>query len=189
MSEDGTLSGVAEPAGRHRRPSGEPPPLVRGTGWQRWAWGLLATVLVGIVLAVAEATEAVAGLDRAVADAAVDLRTPALVEVAKAVDLLTAVPLIMVLRWGTVFALAILGRLRHLVVFLATFVVTDWVVSRPLGVALAPPDVPVLAEAGTYAFPSRSIAALAITLVGMSLVLVPHGARRIAAWFVHGTLL
>ena len=81
------------------------------------------------------------GLDRAVADAAADLRTPTLVDVAKAVDLLTAVPLIMALRWGTVLALAVLGRFRHLVVFLTTFVVTDWVVARALHVALAPPDV------------------------------------------------
>ena len=163
---------------------------MRGVGWQRWAWGLLGVALLGVLLAIGEATGALAGIDRAVGDAAVDLRTPALVDVAEAVDLLTAVPLIMVLRWGTVVALAGLGRFRHLVVFLATFVVTDWVVARALHVALEPPDVTVLAEAGTYAFPSLSIAALAITLIGISLVLVPRGAaRRIAAWVVHGTLL
>ena len=190
MSEDGTLSGAAQKSGRRRRPSGEPPPLVRGAGWQRWAWGLLGVVLLGVLLAIGEATGALTGIDRAVGDAAVDLRTPALVDVAKAVDLLTAVPLIMVLRWGTVIALAVLGRFRHLVVFLATFVVTDWVVARALHVALEPPDVTVLAEAGTYAFPSLSIAALAITLIGISLVLVPRGAaRRIVAWVVHGALL
>jgi tRNA A-37 threonylcarbamoyl transferase component Bud32 len=190
MSEDPTLSGVAQGGGRRRRPSGEPPPLVRGIGWQRWAWGLLGVVLLGVILAIGEATDVVTGLDRAVANAAVDLRTPALIDVAKAVDLLTAVPLIMVLRWGTVLALAVLGRFRHLVVFLATFVVTDWVVARALHVALEPPNVPVLAEAGTYAFPSLSLAALAITLVGISLVLVPRGAaRRTASWLVHGTLL
>ena len=190
MSEDGSLSGVAQKTGRRRRPSGEPPPLVRGAGWQRWAWGLLGVALLGVLLAIGEATGALTGIDRAVGDAAVDLRTPALVDVAKAVDLLTAVPLIMVLRWGTVVALAGLGRFRHLVVFLATFVVTDWVVARALHVALEPPDATVLAEAGTYAFPSLSIAALAITLIGISLVLVPRGAaRRIASWVVHGALL
>jgi tRNA A-37 threonylcarbamoyl transferase component Bud32 len=190
MSEDATLSGVAQKAGRRRRPSGEPPPLVRGIGWQRWAWGLLATMLFGVVLAVAEATDALPGIDRVVVEAVADLRTPALVDVAKAVDLLTAVPLIMVLRWGTVLALAALGRFRHLVVFLTTFVVADWVVARALHVALEPPDVTVLADAGTYAFPSRSLAALAITLVGISLVLVPGGAgRRTAMWLVHGALL
>ncbi len=189
MSEDTTLSGVAQKAGRRRRPSGEPPPLVRGIGWQRWAWGLLGVVLLGVVLAIGEATDAVTGLDRAVTEAAADLRTPALVDVAKAVDLLTAVPLIMVLRWGTVLALAVLGRFRHMVLFLTTFVVTDWVVARALNVALEPPDVTALADAGTYAFPSLSIAALAITLVGISLVLVPRGAaRRTATWLLHGAL-
>lgn len=188
MSEDTTLSGVAQKA-RRRRPSGEPPPLVRGIGWQRWAWGLLGVVLLGVLLAIGEATDALTGVDQAVTDAAADLRTPTLVDVAKAVELLIAVPLIMVLRWGTVLALAVLGRLRHLVVFLTTFVVTDWVVARALHVELAPPDVPVLADAGTYAFPSLSLAALAITLVGISLVLVPRGAaRRTATWLLHGAL-
>jgi tRNA A-37 threonylcarbamoyl transferase component Bud32 len=191
MSEGRKLSGVAEQGGRRRRrPSGEPPPLVRGIGWQRWAWGLLATVALGIVLAVAEATGAVTGIDQAVVDAAVDLRSPALVDVAKVVDVLTAVPLILALRWAIVLALGILGRFRHAVVFLATFVITDWVASRALHVTLQPPDVEVLADAGTYAFPSASIAALAITLVGLSLVLVPRGiVRRMATWIVHGTLL
>ena len=157
MSEDGTLSGVTQKAGRRRRPSGEPPPLVRGVGWQRWAWGLLGVVLLGVVLAIGEATDALTGLDRAVADAAADLRTPTLVDAAKAVDLLTAVPLIMALRWGTVLALAVLGRFRHLVVFLATFVVTDWVVARALHVALEPPDVTVLAKRErTRSRPGRS---------------------------------
>ena len=125
--------------------------------------GLLGVVLLGVILAIGEATDAVTGVDRAVTDAAADLRTPTLVDVAKAMDLLIAVPSIMVLRWGTVLALAVLGRFRHLVVFLATFVVTDWVVARALHVTLEPPDVTVLAEAGTYAFPSLSLAALAIT--------------------------
>jgi tRNA A-37 threonylcarbamoyl transferase component Bud32 len=190
MSEDAALSGGTQKAGRRRRPSGEPPPLVRGIGWQRWAWGLLGVVLLGVILAIGEATDAVTGVDRAVTDAAADLRTPTLVDFAKAVDLLIAVPLIMVLRWGTVLALAVLGRFRHLVVFLTTFVVTDWVVARALHVALPPPDATVLAEAGTYAFPSLSMAALAITFVGISVVLVPRGAaRRTASWLVHATLL
>jgi tRNA A-37 threonylcarbamoyl transferase component Bud32 len=190
MSEDAALSGGTQKAGRRRRPSGEPPPLVRGIGWQRWAWGLLGVVLLGVILAIGEATDAVTGVDRAVTDAAADLRTPTLVDFAKAVDLLIAVPLIMVLRWGTVLALAVLGRFRHLVVFLTTFVVTDWVVARAFHVALPPPDARVLAEAGTYAFPSLSMAALAITFVGISVVLVPRGAaRRTASWLVHATLL
>ena len=189
MSEEATLSGVAQKAGRRRRPSGEPPPLVRGIGWQRWAWGLLGVVLLGVILAIGEATDAVTGVDRAVTDAAADLRTPAVVDVAKAVDLLIAVPLIMVLRWGTVLALAVLGRFRHLVVFLTTFVVTDWVVARGLHVALEPPDVTVLAEAGTYAFPSLSLAALAITLDWyLARARSTRGRSADRLWLLHGAL-
>jgi tRNA A-37 threonylcarbamoyl transferase component Bud32 len=190
-SEGGRRSGVADEAGhRRRRPSGEPPPLVRGIDWQRWAWGLLATVLFGAVLAVAEATDAVTGVDQALVNAAADLRSPTLVDVAKAVDVMTAVPLIVAVRCAVVLALGLLGRFRHLVVFLATFVISDWVVARALHVTLEPPDVEVLNEAGTYAFPSVSIAALAITLVGLTLVLVPRGAaRRTVSWIVHGALL
>src|SRR5688500_18149456 len=159
MSEDSTSSGMVDEARRRRRrPSGEPPPLVRGIGWQRWAWGLLATVLFGVVLAVAEATDALTGIDRAVLDTAADLRSPALVDLAKAVDVLTAVPLIVAMRWAIVLALGILGRFRHVVVFLATFVISDWVAARALHAALNPPEVDVLAEAGTYAFPSLSMA-------------------------------
>ena len=52
MSEDGhALRSGGRGRRRRRRPSGEPPPLVRGIGWQRWAWGLLAVVLFGVVLA------------------------------------------------------------------------------------------------------------------------------------------
>jgi tRNA A-37 threonylcarbamoyl transferase component Bud32 len=190
MFNDERPSVVAERGGHRRRPSGEPPPLERGTGWQRWAWGLLATVLLGVVLAAAESAEVVTGLDQAVIDAAAEVRSPLLVDVADAVDLLTAVPVILVARWAVVLALALLGRFRHLIVFLVTFVLTDWVVARALHVALEPPGVPVLAEGGTFAFPSLSVAALAITLVGISLVLVPRGgARRTASWIVHATIL
>ena len=67
MSEDGTLFGAAQKSGRRRRPSGEPPPLVPRLGWQRWAWGLLGVALLGVLLAIGEATGALTGIDRAVA--------------------------------------------------------------------------------------------------------------------------
>jgi serine/threonine-protein kinase RIO1 len=190
ISDGGIHVRLADRAGRRRRPSGEPPPLERGAGWQRWAWGLLATLLFGVVLAAAEAAELVSAVDQAIVHAAAEVRSPFLVDVAEAVHVLTAVPLIVAVRWTVVLALAAFGRFRHLVVFLATFVITDWVVARALHVNLDPPGVPVLADEGTFAFPSLSVAALAITLVGISLVLVPSGtARRAATWIAHATLL
>src|SRR4029453_18343852 len=43
-----------------------------------------------------------------------------------------------------------------------------------------PPGRAVLADAGTFAFPSRSIAAVAVTLTAMVAVLVPSGRARFA---------
>ena len=75
--------------------------------------------------------------------------------------------------------LAFVKRFRHLVVFLAAIVMTDWLVVNLLSVPLPVPDVPVLANPGTFAFPSRSIAALAVTLTAIVAVLVPPGRARI----------
>ena len=79
------------------------------------------------------------------------------------------------MRLGTVVVLAFVKRFRHLVVFLAAIVMTDWLVVNLLSVPLPVPDVPVLANPGTFAFPSRSIAALAVTLTAIVAVLVPPG--------------
>jgi hypothetical protein len=84
----------------------------------------------------------------------------------------------MTLRLGTVVVLVLYRRFRHLAVFLATLGVTDWAVVRLLYVELPRPTVPVLVGAGTYAFPSRAVSALAITLYAMTFVLLPRGRGR-----------
>jgi hypothetical protein len=77
------------------------------------------------------------------------------------------------------------------VVFLATLVVTDWVVVRLLFVELPRPTVPVLVNVDGYAFPSRAISALAITLHAMTFVLVPRGRgrNRLRAGFTAGLVV
>jgi hypothetical protein len=118
-------------------------------------------------------------------------RTPALTGAAKLGDLLTAFAAVMALRWGIVVVLVVYRRFRHLVVFLATLVVTDWVVVRLLFVELPRPTVPVLVDADTYAFPSKSISALAITLYAATFVLLPRGRgrNRLRAGIVAGLVL
>ena len=76
-------------------------------------------------------------------------------------------------------------------VFLATLVVTDWVVVRLLFVELPRPTVPVLVDVDGYAFPSRAISALAITLHAMTFVLVPRGRgrNRLRAGFTAGLVV
>jgi hypothetical protein len=162
-----------------RRPSGEPPPLPREDRWTRWVWVLAAVVVVGAGLNLAiHTTQVVQDLDQAVLGWFADRRSPALTGAARLADLLTSFAAVMGLRLATVVVLVVYGRLRHLVVFLATLTVTDWVVARLLFVQLPPPQVPVLVAGETYAFPSKAITALAVTLFAMSFVLTPGGRAR-----------
>jgi hypothetical protein len=175
-----------------RRPSGEPPPLPREDRWTRWIWVLAAVLLLGVALNVLiRTTDVVQTADRAVLSSIAEARTPALTDAAKLVALLTTFAAVMALRWGIALVLVAYRRFRHLVIFLATLVVTDWVVVRLLFVELPRPTVPVLVDADVYAFPSKSITALAITLFAMTFVLVPRGRgrNRLRAGFTAGLAL
>jgi hypothetical protein len=176
-------SGVAETRGRggtvRRRPSGEPPPLVREDRWTRWIWVLVAVLALGAVVDVLiRTTDLIETADQAVLSWFARARTPALTRIAEAATQPTTFAAVMALRWVTVIVLLWYRRLRHLVVFVATLVVTDWLVVRLLVAELPRPDVPVLVDVDTYAFPSRSFSALAITLYAMSFVLTPRGTGR-----------
>jgi hypothetical protein len=162
-----------------RRPSGEPPPLPREDRWTRWIWVLAAVVLLGAGLnLLIRTTDAVQAADQAVLAWFAEARTAPLTDVAKVIELLTTFAVVMALRLATVLVLVVYRRFRHLVVVLAVFVASDWAVVRLLFVALPRPDVPVLVDVDGYAFPSKSIAALAITLYAMLLVLLPRGSVR-----------
>jgi hypothetical protein len=154
---------------RRRRPSGEPPPLPREHRWTRWIWVLAGVLVLGAVLALLiAATDVVDAADEAVLAWFARLRTPAFTGPAKVVDQLTSLAAVMGLRIATVVVLVLYGRFRHLVVFLATLVVTDWVVARLLFVPLPYPGVPVLVDQGVYQSPSRTVSALAITGFAMT---------------------
>jgi hypothetical protein len=175
-----------------RRPSGQPPPLPRENRWTRWIWVLAAVLLLGVALNVLiRTTDVVETADRAVLSFVAEARTPALTDAAELVALLTTFAAVVALRWGIALVLVAYRRFRHLVVFLATLVVTDWVVVRLLFVELPRPTVPVLVDADVYAFPSRSISALAITLFAMTFVLVARGRgrNRLRAGFTAGLAL
>jgi hypothetical protein len=175
-----------------RRPSGEPPPLPREDHWTRWIWVLAAVVLVGLgVNVLIHTAGTVQRMDQAVLEWFARARTAALVDTAKLVALLTTFAAVMALRIATVLVLVLYRRFRHLVVFLATLVVTDWVVVRLLFVELPRPTVPVLVDVDGYAFPSQSISALAITLYAMTFVLLPRGRgrNRLRAGFAAGLVL
>jgi len=145
-----------------RRPSGEPPPLPREDHWIRWIWVLAAVLLVGAGLNILIHTaDVVQRMDQAVLEWFAQVRTPALTDAAKLVALLTTFTVIMALRIATVLVLVLYRRFRHLV------------------------------DVDGYAFPSKAISALAITLYAMTFVLVARGRgrNRLRAGFTVGLVL
>ena len=51
-TSDRAAASVQSARGRHRRPSGEPPPLPRPTWWRASVITLAATIVFGVVVAV-----------------------------------------------------------------------------------------------------------------------------------------
>lgn len=175
--------------GWRRRPSGELPPLPRTEGWQRWAWGLLAIVAVGVVLHEVLATSE---WGAEILEWFQDLRTPFLVDAADLIDDLAHPLPIWLMRVTVVVVAAVNGRWRHIVTLLATFVVVDFLVTvltieRPI-----PGDVTVLSSNADGTFPSLPVASFAVTSFGAVMVLAPAGRPRrlasIGAWVI-GMLL
>ena len=163
----------------HRRPSGAPPPLPKEAGWLRWAVVFLVVFLVGVAIDIAlRSTDGIQSFDQAVLRWFADRRTDGFTSLAKALYLPTSLAVVLIVRWVVVIALAAVGRFRHMVVFLATFVISDWLVARALFAPMPRPAVPVLTGPDAYAFPSQAISTMVVTLVAMLFVLVPRGPTR-----------
>ena len=116
------------------------------------------------------------------------LRLPGLTGLMEAVVASTgSVGTVEVLRWATVIALLASRRFRHLLVFVGSFLAVLVVVRlatvdrpRPFGVELR-------GSWGGWAMPSRPVAILAATLVGVLYTLVPEGRwRQLGKWVATG---
>ena len=114
------------------------------------------------------------------------IRSPWLTDIATVIAALTTFGAVQVLRVVLAGILVATKRFRHLVVALATFVVSDWLVQAFLDVQRPPGDVRPLIDATDFRFPSWPMTAFAITVFAMPFVLAPAGrARRramAAAW-------
>jgi hypothetical protein len=167
-----------------RRPSGEPPPLPRAAGWVRSLAALAVVVALGIVVSVlfrsGVADPWAEDPIRSIHDAA-----PAwLTDLAARLDVVGSVWVVLAMRVATLATTAVFARWRHLVVFLATVALTDWVVVSVLGVERASPGaLASQTDRATFWFPSRPVATLTVTLVAMAFVLLPAGrGRRVGLW-------
>ncbi|MGB7804334.1 MAG: phosphatase PAP2 family protein [Actinomycetota bacterium] len=178
-----------------RRPSGEAPPLPREIGRSGKFWlfmvGYFVATLIGVLL-----FEPMARLyertDTSFLHLLAEGRNDILTEIMQAIALLSSRWVLRVLRWGTIIALIAARRWRHLFVFLGALIAEEVVAylltlvihrPRPLGIE-------ILAPWQGFSMPSRPMASLAVTLVGMAYSLIPHGRYRDAAkWAIAGVLV
>jgi tRNA A-37 threonylcarbamoyl transferase component Bud32/membrane-associated phospholipid phosphatase len=199
------LPGVAGPtrtgahrvreSGRRRRPTGEPPPLphsIQPTGvW----WAAAAVVLVAFArvafdpaLARDSLGVAVTVWDDAVVGWLAGLHVPGLTGLMEAIVASTgSVVMIAVLRGGTLLALLVLRRIRHLVVFVGSLLAVRLIVWRAMVPRPRPFGVDLRTSWEGWAMPSLSVAILTATLVGMLYTLVPVGRwRQRGKWVATG---
>ena len=180
-------------SGRRRRPTGQPPPLPRsiqptGVWWAAAALVLIALARVAFGPARRSLGVAVTVWDDAVVRWLAGLRVPGLTGLMEAIVASTgSAGVVGAVRWGTLIALLALRRFRHLVVFVGSFLAVLLAVRlatvdrpRPFGVELR-------GSWGGWAMPSRPVAILAATLVGVLYTLVPVGRwRQLGKWVATG---
>jgi tRNA A-37 threonylcarbamoyl transferase component Bud32 len=189
---------TSQPLGRRprRRPSGEPPPLPRQFGVSGGIWIALAVGLIVIIVLVVLHQSLGAGFDRWNSEFLrrfVSIRADWLTEVCRKIDgFLTSRWTIRILRLGTIAALVLYRRWRHLLTFLGAVVAVE-VTAYQLSLLVASPrpiGVEIIGSWEGFSFPSPPTAALAVTLVGMIYTLLPGGPPRSRAkWAVWVALL
>jgi tRNA A-37 threonylcarbamoyl transferase component Bud32/membrane-associated phospholipid phosphatase len=180
-------------SGRRRRPTGRPPPLPRsiqptGVWWAAAAVALVTLAKVAFGPARRSLGVAVTVWDDAVVRWLAGLRLPGMTGLMEAIVASTgSVGVVGAVRWATLVALLALRRIRHLVVFMGSFLAVL------LAVRLATVDRPrpfatdIRGSWAGWAMPSRPVAILAATLVGVLYTLVPVGRwRQLGKWVASG---
>jgi tRNA A-37 threonylcarbamoyl transferase component Bud32 len=180
-------------SGRRRRPTGQPPPLPRSIQPTGVWWAAAAVVLITLARITFGPARRSLGVAVTVWDDAVvrwlaRLHLPGLTGLMEAIVASTgSVGMVGALRWATLIALLVLRRFRHLIVFMGSFLAVLLVVRlatvdrpRPFGVDLR-------GSWAGWAMPSRPVAILVATLVGVLYTLVPVGRwRQLGKWVATG---
>jgi membrane-associated phospholipid phosphatase/tRNA A-37 threonylcarbamoyl transferase component Bud32 len=187
---DGSRRHLPGVPARRRRPSGEPPPLPRELGRTARFWLLMTVYFVAVLIGVLIFPSLEDLFEKVETRMMVTVggwRTPFLTGVAKLINGAASIWTIRILRWGTILMLLVFRRWRHLFVFLVALLVTE-VAAYDISIVIRRPrtyDVTMLTGWRGYSMPSRPLASIAVTLVGMAYCLVPEGRRRYALkWFI-----
>jgi tRNA A-37 threonylcarbamoyl transferase component Bud32 len=180
---------------RHRRPSGEPPPLPRHLQTSGVGWLVAALVLVAVAVAVfARGLRGLAVEVTVVDDAVVrwlaGADVPGLRAVFRGLAALSSWWSLYGLLWGLVLALLVLRRFRHLIIWLVLAALLELIVADILGAIGRRPrpfGVGIETGWGGWALPSLQITLLTAGLVSILYTLVPEGRwRNTGKWVVTG---
>ena len=184
----------AAPVRRHRRPSGEPPPLPRE--WDRT--GTYWLITLGAASIVWFATIGFEGprvwfteLDLDLMQPLIDRRTDRMTSFAREVQRMGLHWLIPLVGWPAIAAMVLSRRWRHLLAFFASAIIVTavsdllaWSIQRP-----RPFGVELLGEWEGWAHPSTPIATLTAILVGSCAMAVPSGPWRRLGYVVTAVII
>jgi len=177
-----------------RRPSGRPPPLPRQLGRSGRFWLLMGGYLVATIIGVAVFHPLERPFEQWDTERLrwiVALRTPWLTNVALLVNAIASRWTIRGLRWGTILALVVFRRWRHLAVFLGAILALE-IIAYQLSVLILRPrpyGVTTLAGWSGFSMPDRPLASLAVSLIGVAYALIVPGSPRNAAKWAIGFVL
>ena len=180
-------------SGRRRRPTGRPPPLPRSIQPTGVWWAAAAVVLVTLAKVAFGPARRSLGVAVTVWDDAVvrwlaGLRLPGMTGLMEAIVASTgSVGVVGAVRWATLVALLALRRIRHLVVFVGSFLAVLLVVRLATVDRPRPFGMDIRGSWAGWAMPSRPVAIFAATLVGVLYTLVPVGRwRQLGKWVATG---
>ena len=172
---------------RRRRPSGKPPPLPRelGASGKLWIAAIVALIAVMVVIFTVPIGSSIERAEDQFLAWFSGIRTGWLTHLAKAVAGIGAEWPNRVARWAVIVLLIVFKRWRHLFVFLGTVLFVTWLVGQlPLaGPRARPMGVEIIGHWEGFSLPSSTVAAAAITGLGIIYTLLEAGRiRRIGKW-------
>jgi membrane-associated phospholipid phosphatase/serine/threonine-protein kinase RIO1 len=183
------------PERKRRRPSGEPPPLprpLRSTGALLIALAVIIIIGYVILITVTNAGHSVIRFDASILRWVTRLRTPGLTRGALWInDWVASDDTNRILRWGTIVLLLGFRRFRHLLVYIGAVLGVGSVTSviamilarpRPMGIS-------ILDHWQGASHPSRPLATLSVTLLGILYTLLVPGRARNVGKLVAGAVL
>jgi serine/threonine-protein kinase RIO1 len=176
-----------------RRPSGEAPPLPHHLGRTGKFWLVMVGYFIITAIGVLTFPTFARYFERWDTERlrwVVALRTDWLTDVMLAVNVLAGSWTIRIIRWATIAALIVFRRWRHLVVFLGAIIVLEVLAQISVGIGRPRPlGVTILAPWSGFSLPSRPVAGLAVTLIGMAYALIVPGRHRYHAKWAIGISL